>query len=290
MSIAARPSRIRALFFDLDGTLLTSSKTLAESTVRALGECRRAGIGIHIATARPPTVERQLTLPAEEMALLTGGGVFLNGALVKMGERSEYRFLPAAAVRAMIDAAWPLAGVNIALQRSGERHAFRYPLPGDTYRLWGMRGLREPDYVPFPEPGEAPDDVAKVVLFGAADAIREGIDLTDLYGTLRGRVGGVVRLYLTDKGTVLQGMGAEVTKKSGVDIAVRMAGLAADQVAVFGDDVNDREMLASFPNSVAMANADPETRAAAAHVTRGNDEDGISHALRGILRILPEGQ
>jgi hydroxymethylpyrimidine pyrophosphatase-like HAD family hydrolase len=289
METPLNPSRIRALFFDLDGTLLTSSKTLAESTVRALVECRRAGIGIHLATARPPTVDRQLTLPAEHMALLTGGGVFLNGALVRMGDRSEYRFLPVHGVRAMIDAAWPLAGVNIALQRSGERHAFRYPLPGDTCRLWGMRGLGEPDCVPFPGPGEAPDDVAKVVLFGAVDAIRQGIDLTDLYGTLRERVRGAVRLYLTDNGTVLQGMGAEVTKKSGVDIAVRLAGLAADEVAVFGDDVNDREMLASFRYSVAMANADPETRSVAAHVTLGNDDGGIAHALREILKILPAG-
>jgi len=282
-------TRIRALFFDLDGTLLTSSKTLADSTVAALRECRRAGITIHAATARPPTVERQLSLPPDQMALVTrDGGVFLNGALVKVHGRSLYRFLPAAAVRAMIDAALPRPEVNIALQLSGERHAFRYPLPGDDYRLWGMRGLREPDCVQFPGPGETLDAVAKVVLFDAVDGIRRAIDLGSLYEALRSRIGHEARLYLTDNGSVLQAMGAEVTKKSGIDIAVRSAGLSAGEVAVFGDDVNDREMLAAFPHSVAMANADPETRAAAAHVTRGNDEDGISHALRGILRVLPE--
>jgi hydroxymethylpyrimidine pyrophosphatase-like HAD family hydrolase len=279
-------TRIRALFFDLDGTLLTSAKSLAPSTVVALEECVAAGIGVYVATARPPTIERQMDLPPRQMALLTRGGVFLNGALVRIGGRSEYRFLPAAIVRAVIDVALERPEVNVALQRSGDRHAFRYPLPGDTWRLWGMRGLRDPDFVSFPGPGEAPDDVAKVVLFDSMDANARRLDLRGMMTALEGLVGGQARLYLTDGGSLIQAMSPEVGKRSGVEIAARMAGVARDQVAVFGDDVNDRDMLAGFPRSVAMGNADPETRACAAHVTRGNDEDGIGWALREILKVI----
>lgn len=289
MESVSNPLGIRALFFDLDGTLLTSSKTLAASTVRALEECREGGIGLFVATARPPTLERQLALPREQMALLSDGGVFYNGALVQVRGNSEYRFLPARIVRAVIDAAWTHPEVNIALQRSGERHAFRYPLPGDDYRLWGMRGLRSPDFVPFPGPGEAPEDVAKIVLCGAADPIRQGVDVTDLHEELRRAVGRDAKLYLTDRGTVLQAVAADVSKKSGMDTAARLAGLRAAEVAVFGDDINDREMLSGCPHSVAMGNADAGTRALAAHVTRGHDGDGIAHALREILRVLPAG-
>jgi hydroxymethylpyrimidine pyrophosphatase-like HAD family hydrolase len=289
METASNPSRIRALFFDLDGTLLTSSKTLSESTALALEACRGSGIGIFVATARPPTLDRQLSMPPGRMALLSDGGVFYNGALVRVRGMSEYRFLPPRTVRAIIDAAWRRPEVNVALQRSGERHAFRYPLLGDGFRLWGMRGLRPPDFVPFPGPGDAPEDVAKIVLFGAEDPMRQGADLTGLHDALRGAVSREARLYLTDRGTVIQAMEAGVSKKTGVDRAVRLAGLSAAEVAVFGDDVNDREMLASYPHSVAMGNADGETRALAAHVTRGNDGDGIAHALREILRVLPGG-
>ena len=62
-----------------------------------------------------------------------------------------------------------------------------------------------------------------------------------------------------------------------------------EEVAVFGDDVNDREMLAAYPRSVAMGNADPETRSLAAHVTGSNDEGAIAYALGEILRVLPRG-
>lgn len=286
MGSPRNPLGLRALFFDLDGTLLTSSKTLSDATASALRRCRDAGLALFAATARPPTLARQLSLPAAQTDLLSGGGVFLNGALVEVSGAREYRFLPARAVRTLIDAAWARPEVNVALQRSGERHAFRYPLPGDAFRLWGMRGLRAPDCVAFPGPGEAPEDVAKVVLFDARDAIRQGADLTALYADLRGALDGQARLYLTDRGTVIQAMEAGVSKAAGVERAARLAGLAPGEMAVFGDDVNDREMLAACPHAVAMGNADPGTKALAAHVTRGHDEDGVAHALREILKVL----
>lgn len=51
---------IRALFFDLAGTLLTSEKTLAPSTREALRACREKGISLFIATARTPLLETML--------------------------------------------------------------------------------------------------------------------------------------------------------------------------------------------------------------------------------------
>lgn len=56
---------------------------------------------------------------------------------------------------------------------------------------------------------------------------------------------------------------------------------------MFGDDLNDVEMLSHCPNSVAMGNAHPQAKAVAAHVTHSCDEDGIAHALRNILHVIP---
>ena len=44
----------------------------------------------------------------------------------------------------------------------------------------------------------------------------------------------------------------------------------------FGDSLNDKSLLAFTPNSVAMANAIPELRQAAAYVCRPNTEDGVA--------------
>ena len=64
---------IKALFFDLDGTLLTSEKTLARSTREALRACRKKGISLFIATARAPLLETMLGWTEIELNLFDGG-------------------------------------------------------------------------------------------------------------------------------------------------------------------------------------------------------------------------
>src|SRR5512133_2570746 len=83
-------SAIRALFFDLDGTLLTSKKEISPGTLDALRHCAGKGIGIFAATARPPNLERQLGLARDQAAMLQDG-VFLNGAFLKLDGKTEWR-------------------------------------------------------------------------------------------------------------------------------------------------------------------------------------------------------
>ena len=60
-----------------------------------------------------------------------------------------------------------------------------------------------------------------------------------------------------------------------LDLADRI-GIVPERTVAFGDSLNDKSLLAFTPNSVAMANAIPELRAAAAHVCRPNTEDGVA--------------
>ena len=51
------------------------------------------------------------------------------------------------------------------------------------------------------------------------------------------------------------------------------------EVAAFGDGLNDLEMLKVAGLGVAMGNAHAEVKAAAGYVTAGNEEDGVARAL-----------
>jgi hypothetical protein len=53
-------STIQAIVLDLDGTLLSSDKTVTPRNYRAVKACFDAGIPIIIATARPPRSVNQL--------------------------------------------------------------------------------------------------------------------------------------------------------------------------------------------------------------------------------------
>lgn len=60
--------------------------------------------------------------------------------------------------------------------------------------------------------------------------------------------------------------------------------LSFADVIAFGDDLNDRALLAARGRGVAMGNALPEVRAIADSVTATNDEDGVADMLEGLAQ------
>ena len=60
-------------------------------------------------------------------------------------------------------------------------------------------------------------------------------------------------------------------------------GIAASQTAVFGDYLNDLQMLDAAEHSFAMANAHPTVRERARHVAGSNVEHGVVEAIERLL-------
>lgn len=69
------------------------------------------------------------------------------------------------------------------------------------------------------------------------------------------------------------------SKLSGIEKFAEHFNLSLDQVMAFGDSWNDLEMLRGVGVGVAMGNAEPEVKAVADFVTKTNDEEGIYSAL-----------
>lgn len=57
-----------------------------------------------------------------------------------------------------------------------------------------------------------------------------------------------------------------------------------NEILVFGDYLNDIEMLRMTPNSVAMGNAHPEIKAMASIVTESHDNFGVERVLQELLK------
>ena len=60
-------------------------------------------------------------------------------------------------------------------------------------------------------------------------------------------------------------------------------GIADEEIAFLGDQVNDLPALKAAGCSVAMGNAVPEAAAAAMHRTESNLEHGVAHAIHRML-------
>ncbi len=268
---------IKALFFDLDGTLLTSAKKLSSKTKTALKACRDVGIKVFTATARPPLLSKMLNLTRDEEELLQDGGVFYNGGCICCNNKRIYTFLPAEAVSRSIEMIQQYRNANMAVQMMDEKHSFRFDLSDNEYKLWGVDDV---DRVPFENLVYA--HVVKLVIFSPWDILPE------LRENLNNTVGTMANVYLTGKDDFrsIEIVDKRVNKKLAIDRMIKLCKLDHDEVAVFGDDFNDMEMLKGFKNSIAMGNACDEVKSCAEYVTFSNDEDGIFYALRSILKLI----
>jgi hydroxymethylpyrimidine pyrophosphatase-like HAD family hydrolase len=56
--------------------------------------------------------------------------------------------------------------------------------------------------------------------------------------------------------------------------------IGEDEVVVFGDDVNDLEMVRECKVGVAVMNAIDEVKAVAKHICESNEDDGVAKWLK----------
>jgi len=269
---------IRAVFFDLDGTLLTSEKKINASARDAIRRCRQKGVKMFCATARSPRLDKTLSWTNEDFALFDGM-IYSNGACLHFGAEEEYAFIEPEAVRRLISAVRDFPDVHFSLHTPGEGYAFNFQPDASMDKGWGLKGAKI-----LPVNDETVSRTAKVLVFydRLTDSVRPLPE--KLVSRLLSEVSGISNVYVTDGGRTVQLSSLSAGKKTAIEKFRERLGLKADEIAVFGDDVNDLEMIMHYKNSVAMGNGADEVKKRAGFVTGTNDEGGIALALEKLMR------
>jgi len=262
----------RAFAIDLDGTLLVG-ENVPEENVRALREAHAAGFKIIIATARWV----QMAQRVEDQIGIKGPVIACSGAQVfdpVSGRDIFDQRLPAdfvAELYAICDSDRCVATVTVddrvLLKLDGEPDHSQVP----AEMQWVPRLTGAADTLP-----------RVAVIQGSAVNKRIRDELQDRFGSqvhFFNSIGptGKVMLTLTS---------SKASKGDALRAACTHLGITPDQVVAFGDSENDLEMFRAAGASVAMGQADEETRAAATHVTGRNDEAGVAQA---VYRIIETG-
>ncbi len=76
---------------------------------------------------------------------------------------------------------------------------------------------------------------------------------------------------------------AQATKGAALTWLCKYLGVPPSEAVAFGDSVNDISMLEAAGTGVAMANAEPEVKAAAGALTCSNDEGGVGVFIQRLL-------
>jgi Cof subfamily protein (haloacid dehalogenase superfamily) len=256
----------RWLITDLDCTLLNSASQLSDYAVGVLRRAQSAGLGVLLASGRMipsmwPHV-RRIGSPLPFVAC--------NGAQIAQAGTQQVIYTDYVPTDAAREAALALEEAGCYFHfYSGGAYYFAQPTPeSDAYRQTsGVQGY--PIGGPLSRRIDAP--VIKML------AVAQPPVVARLLPLLRQRFAG--RLYITDS-AVPHARYIEithVTATKGNALLWLCDHLGADpaDVVAFGDGGNDVTMLRAAGTSVAVANASPEAKTAAAHVCETNDRDGV---------------
>ena len=257
---------IKLIALDLDGTLLTSDKTITVRTKDILARAMARGVTVTIATGR-------MLCSALHFARLLGARapvVCCNGAYVGTGTDAPLfaRYFDPAFVEEFLTFCYArdwyvnwYSGADIYAPTYREDYFTAYR----TTANFRVHAAGE-DYLSYV------DEVPQFVLRDL-----EG-DLAHQVRAIKAAFGDVLCTQ-QNTGTSVDITPPGINKAVGVRALADALGLTMDEVMVAGDADNDMEMLAMGALAVVPENGLPAAKALASYVTASNDDNGIAAAV-----------
>lgn len=251
---------IKAVFFDIDGTLVSfKTHQVPSSTVKALDLLRKQGIKVFISTGR------QLHSINNLGSLEFDGYITLNGGRCYAGKDHLIyeRAIPDEDILSLLDyqahvELFPCAFVmnNDILMNYKNEHVeelfalLNFPEP-PIREISYLKGKTVYQLIAFFSKEQEPRIMASMP---HCRATRWNPLFSDV-------------------------VPSDSNKAIGIDQIIRHYGIKLDETMAFGDGGNDKEMLQHAGVGVAMGNASADVQAVADYVTASVDEDGVYQAL-----------
>ncbi|XVX21011.1 Cof-type HAD-IIB family hydrolase [Actinomycetota bacterium] len=265
------PYDVRLVVCDMDGTLLDGHGGIPESFWPLLERMTGSGVVFAPASGRQLATLARMFARADQSAIAY---IAENSTIVEeAGEVLSTTLLDGATAQRAVTATRAAAGSrDLGIVVCGRRSAYieRVDEP--------FTEQVEPYYARLEIVDDlttVTDDVLKVAIYDFADSAAA---VEEVYADLR-----------ADHQVVLSGrhwvdiMDARANKGVGVRAIQQRLGITPAQTVVFGDYLNDLEMLEAGDLSFAMANAHPQVLERARYAAPANTEDGVAAILSRLL-------
>lgn len=264
--------RKKALFFDIDGTIL-SEKTnqIPESTKRAIRAAREAGHLTFINTGRTRACVPSRVSQVGFDGILCGCGT----EIIYHGESLMHSGLPK---EFCVEIARTVKEASVGATLEGE--VFYFTAPDRPYFDFMRDGgvLNEEGGMTLIFDWEPEDTLFDKLVFWSDEESREDI----IFDLVRGR------MDVIDRGkNFYELVPTGYTKAKAIQTIQEMFHIDLEDTYVFGDSGNDLSMFEYCPNAIAMGDHDPVLEPYTSYVTDTVENDGIEKALKR-LKLIPE--
>ncbi len=257
---------VKALFFDIDGTLVSfRTHEILASTIEAIRIARTKNIKIFISTGRPKPIINNLH--ALEDTGLIDGYITMNGAYCFTGDTVISKSpIPAADVCHMAELCESLRFPCIFVNEQQLQVCHPDKMVKEIFQLYLNVAA---DAMPC----ASIEEVTQREIFQMTPflTVEEEQQYAALFPHCESNRWYPAFTDLTKAGT---------TKQKGVDDICRYFNIEVEETMSFGDGGNDISMLRHTGIGVAMGNAKEATRQAADYVTSSVDDDGVWNALK----------
>ncbi|MGN0478541.1 MAG: Cof-type HAD-IIB family hydrolase [Hominenteromicrobium sp.] len=255
---------IRAIFFDIDGTLLGAGRRMPDSALHALKLAREKGILLFVATGRVTEMTAFLRdlFDFDGYLTLTGQYCFdRNGRVLHAlpHDKDDIRLLM------KLQAAAPFPCLI-----AEDTRCFMASECEQARRHFISHGLKPPEIY----------DIRRIEAHDVYQLVTYDPEITDA------RLAPLKHIRITNAASYCHDViPAAGGKHVGIRRTAEHYAIGPEEILVFGDGRNDADMLRSAGFGVAMGNACPEAKAAADYITDPVDENGVYNALKNLQVI-----
>lgn len=259
---------IRMILCDIDGTLLSDNKDITEKTINVISKLKEKNILFGIATGRSPIAVKELLdgwKIKDHVDILMGfnGAQYFDFAL---GKEERSHLVDGEILRDVISK-YNSFDVSFGVFDNHIFHATRADQVSKMIAANNKLTMEIDDLSPYLN-----SQATKMLIMGQSEVIDEvekfhAKNLDERYRGVRSTK------------NLFEILNPSVSKSFGIERIAQNHGFTLENVCVFGDELNDLEMIKDCGVGVCMENGNPLVKEVADYITDSNNDDGVGNFI-----------